>query len=67
MRVRTPVEGYAGYVVGVTFVNGGAEVPDDHPALAYFRRQGYIRSLSRSRRRRAPVHPDRRCGPCMQT
>lgn len=42
MRVRTPVEGYAGYVVGVTFVNGGAEVPDDHPALAYFRRQGYI-------------------------
>lgn len=42
MRVRTPVEGFGGYVAGVTFVSGEAEVPDDHPALAYFRRQGYM-------------------------
>lgn len=41
-RVWTPVKGYAGYVAGVTFANGEAEVPDDHPALAYFRRQGYM-------------------------
>ena len=42
MIVRTPVKGFAGYVAGVTFANGEAEVPDDHPALAYFRRQGYM-------------------------
>ena len=42
MIVRTPVKGFAGYVAGVTFANGEAEVPDDHPALAYFRRQCYM-------------------------
>lgn len=38
--VNTPVEGFNGKVVGVTFVNGTADV-DDEAQLAYFERQGY--------------------------
>lgn len=38
--VRTPVEGYTGSVVGVTFVDGEGETTNDS-ALEYFQRQGY--------------------------
>lgn len=38
--VKTPVEGYTGQVVGVTFADGVGET-DDPAVLAYFRRHGY--------------------------
>lgn len=38
--VRTPVAGYTGDVVGVTFTDGVGETTDP-AALAYFARQGY--------------------------
>lgn len=38
--VKTPVEGFTGTVVGVTFTDGVGET-DDLAALAYFERQGY--------------------------
>lgn len=40
MRVTTPVTGFTGTVVGVTFTNGAGET-DDPQALAYFTRHGY--------------------------
>lgn len=41
VTVRTPVEGYCGEVAGVSFVDGAAEVDEDHRSLAYFGRHGY--------------------------
>ena len=39
-KIKSPVAGYTGVVVGVQFTNGEAETDRDS-ALAYFRRQGY--------------------------
>lgn len=39
-KIKSPVEGYTGVVVGVQFTDGEAET-DRESALAYFRRQGY--------------------------
>lgn len=39
-KITTPVEGFTGTVVGVTFANGVGETVDP-VALAYFTRQGY--------------------------
>ena len=39
-KITTPVEGFNGTVVGVTFVDGHGET-DNPVALAYFTRQGY--------------------------
>lgn len=39
-KITTPVEGFNGTVVGVTFVDGAGET-DNPVALAYFTRQGY--------------------------
>jgi hypothetical protein len=42
VNVSAPVEGFAGEVAGVTFVDGTAEVDTSQAsALAYFRRHGY--------------------------
>lgn len=38
--IKTPVEGFSGQVVGVTFTDGVGET-DNPAALAYFARQGY--------------------------
>lgn len=38
--VNTPVKGFTGVVVGVSFVDGTADV-DNEAALAYFHRHGY--------------------------
>ena len=40
MRIQTPVEGFTGEVVGVSFVDGFGETEDEH-AIAYFIRQGF--------------------------
>lgn len=39
-KITTPVEGFNGIVVGVTFTKGEGET-DNPAALAYFERQGY--------------------------
>ncbi len=39
-KIKSPVQGYTGVVVGVQFTNGEAET-DRESALAYFTRQGY--------------------------
>lgn len=39
-KITTPVKGYNGKVVGVTFVDGVGET-EDEAALSYFARQGY--------------------------
>lgn len=39
-RITTPVEGFTGVVVGVTFADGKGET-DDQSAIAYFTRHGY--------------------------
>lgn len=39
-KITTPVKGFNGQVVGVTFTNGAGETTDP-VALAYFRRHGY--------------------------
>lgn len=39
-QVQTPVKGFNGIVVGVSFVDGVGDT-DDPAALAYFERQGY--------------------------
>lgn len=38
--ITTPVEGYTGTVIGVTFADGKGETEDD-AKIAYFRRHGY--------------------------
>lgn len=40
MRIQTPVEGFTGEVVGVSFVDGFGETEDEN-AIAYFIRQGF--------------------------
>ena len=40
LRIQTPVEGFTGEVVGVSFVNGFGETEDEN-AIAYFIRQGF--------------------------
>ena len=40
MRIQTPVEGFTGEVVGVSFVGGFGETEDEN-AIAYFLRQGF--------------------------
>lgn len=40
LRIQTPVEGFTGEVVGVSFVDGFGET-DDENAIAYFIRQGF--------------------------
>ncbi|WP_402843774.1 hypothetical protein [Microbacterium sp. GXS0129] len=49
--ITTPVEGYTGVVVGVSFVDGHGET-DNPAALAYFARQGYTIEDT------APAFPD---------
>lgn len=39
-KITTPVEGYTGVVVGVSFADGQGET-EDAAALAYFARHGY--------------------------
>lgn len=39
-KIKSPVKGYTGVVVGVQFINGEGET-DREAALAYFKRQGY--------------------------
>lgn len=38
--ITTPVEGFTGVVIGVTFADGKGETKDD-AKIAYFRRHGY--------------------------
>lgn len=52
-KITTPVEGFTGTVVGVTFVDGVGETKDEG-ALAYFERQGYTVDAGET----APVVPD---------
>lgn len=40
LRIQTPVEGFTGEVVGVSFVDGFGETEDEN-AIAYFIRQGF--------------------------
>ena len=40
MRIQTPVAGFTGEVVGVSFVDGFGETEDEN-AIAYFIRQGF--------------------------
>ena len=40
MRIQTPVKGFTGEVVGVSFVDGFGETEDEN-AIAYFIRQGF--------------------------
>nr|DAM30552.1 MAG TPA: hypothetical protein [Caudoviricetes sp.] len=40
MRIQTPVEGFTGEVVGVSFVDGFGETEDEN-AIAHFIRQGF--------------------------
>lgn len=40
MRIQTPVKGFTGDVVGVSFVDGFGETEDEN-AIAYFIRQGF--------------------------
>lgn len=40
MRIQTPVKGFTGDVVGVSFVDGFGETKDEN-AIAYFIRQGF--------------------------
>lgn len=40
MRIQTPVEGFTGEVVGVSFVDGFGETEDEN-VIAYFIRQGF--------------------------
>lgn len=39
-KITTPVKGFTGKVVGVTFADGVGET-DDEAAVSYFRRHGY--------------------------
>lgn len=40
LRIQTPVAGFTGEVVGVSFVDGFGETEDEN-AIAYFIRQGF--------------------------
>lgn len=40
MRIQTPVKGFTGEVVGVSFIDGFGETEDEN-AIAYFIRQGF--------------------------
>ena len=40
LRIQTPVAGFTGEVVGVSFVDGFGETEDEN-AIAYFTRQGF--------------------------
>ena len=40
MRIQTPVKGFTGEVVGVSFVDGFGETEDEN-TIAYFIRQGF--------------------------
>lgn len=40
LRIQTPVEGFTGEVVGVSFVDGFGETEDEN-AIDYFIRQGF--------------------------